>query len=620
MDNLDYGVIGNCMSAALVSRRGAMDWACLPNFESPSVFARLLDADRGGYFAIEPTAQEYETEQRYLDRTNVLVTTFRAGRQAWEIIDFMPRYKPENGGYHCPPEIVRLVRTIRGKPTVRVRYDPRLRYAQYRTQTEVQHEYIKSFTTAGNYESLYLYTDLDMRKVAAGDPIRLEGQHYFLISYNQKILRPDLDDIRLEYERTKVYWMNWVAKANPIVHYEDAVVRSSLVLKLLAYQKTGAILAAITTSLPETIGDVRNWDYRYCWVRDASMTINILNRLGHANVARRFLQFILDIVPYKDEKIQIVYGIHGQKRLQERTLDWLAGYRDSRPVRVGNAAYLQKQNDIYGVLVDVIHQYLSLYRNTLDNCEDLWTVVRTLVRHVQNNWTRTDRGIWEFRSERKNFTFSKVLCWVATDRGARIAEQFGKRAYAREWRRLGARIRRDIMHKGWHPQRGAFTQAYGEEHLDASNLLMEHYHFLSPKDPHYVKTVHQTYKELCVDGLMYRYRNRDDFGLPKASFVVCTFWMIRALWRIGDRDRAREMLENVLAHSNHLGLFSEDLDFTTKRLLGNFPQGYSHLALVDTALALDGAEDRQARKTAILGRQVPGPAPEGGPQWEAKSG
>ena len=372
--------------------------------------------------------------------------------------------------------------------------------------------------------------------------------------------------------------------------YREEIIRSSLVLKLLTYQKSGAILAAVTTSLPEAIGEVRNWDYRFCWIRDASMVISVLTNLGHYSSAERFLKFILNVIAYKDEKIQIMYGIRGEKILKERELPWLEGYEGSKPVRVGNAAYLQKQNDIYGVLIDVIHHYFKLFRNTLAISEELWTVVRALVWTVRTTWCEPDRGIWEYRNREEHFTFSKMLCWVALDRGVKIAELLGKKATAAEWALTRDTIKRDILSKGWNEELQAFTQYYGGDGLDAANLLMADYGFLATDDPRYVQTVRQTQAILSKDGLMYRYRSCDDFGEPSSSFTVCSFWMIKSLFLIGERAEAEEMFQRLLGYGNHLGLFSEDLDFTTKRLLGNFPQAYSHLALIDTAIILSGQD------------------------------
>jgi len=585
MNNLDYGIIGNCKSAALIDRYGSIDWCCLPDFDSSSIFARILDSQKGGSFRIEPVG-EYKIDQKYIDKTNILVTKFTGAENAFEVIDFMPRYRTEDGSYHCPPDVIRYVRHISGRPKVRFIFEPKPAYAQYGTRVEVTDEFIKHLTVKGPYESIYLYTDLPFKEVVDSAPLYIEQDCFLVLSYNQKLFKPDFNWVQLEFERTKVYWLGWVAKTKVFTPYQKQVERSSLVLKLLAYQKTGAILAAVTTSIPETIGDVRNWDYRYCWIRDASMTINTLTKMGHYNVAKRFLQFILDIVPYKDERIQILYSINHRRRLTERELTWLEGYENSKPVRVGNAAVKQKQNDIYGVLLDAIYQSLIVFHHTLNNKDDIWTVVRTLARHVRNNWKKLDSSIWEFRTEQKHFTFSKILCWVAMDRAARIAVFFEKKNDATSFAYLRDQIRTDILKKGCDPVTGALTQFYGSSSMDAANLLAQQYGFLSSKDPVYINTVQHTFETLCKDGLMYRYTTPDDFGLPKSSFTVCTFWMIKSLYLTGQEEKAIEMFENVLQCSNHVGLFSEDIDFSSKRLLGNFPQGYSHIALIDTALTI----------------------------------
>lgn len=585
MNNLNYGIIGNCKSAALIDRTGSIDWCCLPNFDSPSIFARILDRQNGGCFRIEPIG-EYRIEQEYINKTNILVTKYSCSEHAFELIDFMPRYKTEDGIYHCPPDIIRYIRHLFGKPELRVHYQPRPAYAQHPTRLEIADEFIKHLTLKGQYESVYLYTDLSFEAVANSQRITIERDSFLMLSYNQKLIRPDLDWIQLEFERTKVYWLGWVAKTKVFTHYQKEVERSSLVLKLLAYQKTGAILAAVTTSLPETIGGVRNWDYRYCWIRDASMTISTLARLGHFNVAKRFLQFILDIVPYKDENIQILYPLDHRGRLVERELPWLAGYENSKPVRIGNAAVEQRQNDIYGVLLDAIYQSLMIFHHTLNNKDDIWTVVRTLARHVRHNWQKLDSSIWEFRTEQKHYTFSKILCWVAMDRAARIAHFFQKKADAESFAGTRDEMKIDILKKGCDPTTQMLTQFYGGTSMDASNLLSQQYGFLSHKDPIYINTVLKSFEELCKDGLMYRYKTPDDFGVPQSSFTICTFWMIKSLYLVGREKQAAEMFDQILQYSNHVGLFSEDIDFSTKRLLGNFPQGYSHIALIDTALTL----------------------------------
>lgn len=590
MTNLNYGVIGNGQSAALISESGSIDWCCLPAFDSPSVFARILDTDRGGHFGIEMKG-ETKITQRYLSRTNILVTTFTSGEDAFEVYDFMPRHKHSGNGYICPPDLIRYIVRLSGNPQICIDYQPKLSYSQPETVTKVHSEYLKSVTAGQPYESLFLYSDCDLESIRSSDYFNLEEECFFWMSYNEKIVNPDLHHVRLEFERTKVYWMDWVSESRASGPWSDLIERSALVLKLLAYQKTGAVLAAVTTSLPEEIGSTRNWDYRFCWLRDASMIIKVFTQLGHYRVGSRFLQFVLDVIAYKDDKVQIMYGIDGQRELKEKELTSLAGYEGSAPVRVGNAAYKQKQNDIYGLVMDTIYQRLADHPESVENIEGIWTVVRSLVRHVEQNWKHRDAGIWEIRGGKRHFVFSKLLCWVAIDRAIKIADYLGKDQYIETWSTLRETIHADVLNKGWSDRLQAFTQSYGDDQLDAANLLMEHYGFIEATDPRYMNTVNLTYEKLCHKGLMYRYMNTDDFGKPTTSFTVCTFWMIKSLHRIGRSELAKEMFEELLGNANHLGLFSEDMDFSTKRLLGNFPQGYSHLALIDTALTLMNGED-----------------------------
>ncbi|MBN1575526.1 MAG: glycoside hydrolase family 15 protein [Chitinispirillaceae bacterium] len=589
MDNLDYGIIGNCMSAALVSREATLEWLCLPFFDSSSVFASILDKKRGGHFHIG--SDDTKTiSQKYMRYTNLLSTVVETGRGTYEIVDFMPRYRHENGEYHCPPDVIRYLRLRSGTPSLRVDYRPRLDYGAGETTSVRYDHFIKSTSTHGCYESMYLYTSLDHDAVYEGLPIPLTEDAFFLVSYNQKIAPLTNDYIALEYQRTKAYWMNWASHSTfSVSRYHDEIIRSLLVLKLLSFQPTGAILAAATTSLPEAIGEVRNWDYRYCWIRDASMAISTLARLGHENVSKRFMRFILDIVPYKDEKIQIMYGIRGEKQLDEYILDHLSGYENSRPVRVGNAAFHQKQNDIYGVLLDIILYTLQHFTLIPAEKERLWTVVRSVVRMVSNSWMQPDRGIWEYRSDPRDFLFSKLLCWCAMERGAAIADLVGApAAYARQWRETAGFIRHEIEAKGWNERQRSFTQFFGSDHYDATALLLEPYGFLDAHDQRYIATVRAVEANLCENGLMLRYRNEDDFGKPTSSFTICNFWMINALFKTGDREKARLMFERVLSAGNHVGLFSEDIDMRSGRLLGNFPQAYSHLALIESILLLYG--------------------------------
>jgi GH15 family glucan-1,4-alpha-glucosidase len=598
MKNLNYGIIGNCRSAALVSDKGAIEWCCLPEFDSASVFAKILDQEIGGSFEIQVT-DDYTITQKYIPNTSIVVSTFSNGTDAFEINDFMPRYRKEKGGYMAPPEIIRYIKKLSGNPSFRVIYDPRLDYASGVTSSYVKENHIVSLTGTIKFDSLFLYSNLDLESIANGNEITLKGDGYLLMAYNEKIFIPTLTKINLEFERTKTYWLSWSDKTTEYKKYNEQIVRSAITLKLLSYEKTGAVLAAATTSLPETIGEVRNWDYRFCWIRDASMVVKVISELGHKKLAKDYLQFIIDLVPNKDEKLQIMYGINKEKKLTEETLDHLSGYMGSKPVRIGNAAYSQRQNDIYGILMDVIHQQLITFSNDTENGEELWNITKGIVWVVNKHWQEPDKGIWEFRTEERHFTFSKILCWTAIDRAIKVARILGKKHKAEKWEPLAAAIKNDIMENAWNESVQAFTQSYGSNDLDTSVLLMESYGFIEAMDLKYVATVKAIERDLSNDGLLYRYKNKDDFGLPSSSFTICTFWFINSLYKIGEEKKAEKLFEQLLSYSNHLGLFSEDIDFKTKRLLGNFPQAYSHLALIETAINLSRITNEEVVLDAI---------------------
>ena len=439
MDNLDYGIIGNCKSCALVSKTGSLDWCCLPAFDSAAVFAKILDEQKGGSFEFK-VSDDYNISQEYLWETNILSTVFDNGEDAFQLIDFMPRYPRDDGSYYSPPDIIRFLRLLKGKPKFKVIYNPRLDFAREETHNENKGNYIKSYTVEGKYDSLFFYSNLDLDDILQQREITLTGNAYCLIGYHEKLITQSLDRSYLKFQRTKTYWMNWSEKTTRYSHYSNEIMRSALVLKLLSYKKSGAVLAAATTSLPETIGEERNWDYRFCWIRDASMVIKVMAGLGHVKSAREFLQFIIDIIPDKDEKIQIMYGIDGQKELTEHILDHLSGYKGSYPVRTGNAAYIQKQNDIYGILMEVIYQQFLQFETSLENSEELWTVVRGIVMIVEENWQKPDKGIWELRTEDRHFVFSKLLCWVAVDRAIKIGEVLRMGINDTHWKTLRASV------------------------------------------------------------------------------------------------------------------------------------------------------------------------------------
>ena len=590
MKNLNYGVIGNCRSAALISEHGNIEWMCLPAFDSSSIFAQILDEKKGGNFGIIPKSVQ-NIQQSYISRTNILVTRFTCDDGIFEINDFMPRYRQEdNGSLHSPPDLIRFFKFISGEPEFVIDYNPQLEYAQHATRSIIEENYIKSVTEKGTYDSLYIYSSFNLGSILNKTPVKLRKDEFCLISYNQKLLPQNVRRSQLKLELTKVYWLTWAERTTSYKKYEEEIIRSALTLKMLSYDKSGAILAALTTSLPETIGEERNWDYRFCWIRDASMVVKIMTSLGHFKMPKRYLNFIIDIMPDKDEKIQIMYGIRGEKKLTEHELTHLSGYENSFPVRIGNAAYKQKQNDIYGILLDVIYQHFELYPVSLEHGEELWTIVRNIVKMVDENWKKPDRGIWEIRSENKHFTFSKVLCWVSVDRAVKIAQLLKRDLYIQPWTKLREKIRIDIYNNAWSDKKNSYVQAYGFEDLDASVLLMETYGFISANDQRFISTVLAIQKDLEYNGLMYRYKNKDDFGTPKSAFTICSFWLANSLYKIGHKKEAIEKFHNLINYSNHLGLFSEDLDFETKRMLGNFPQAYSHLALIETALTISNGE------------------------------
>ena len=582
-DSLNLGIIGNCKSAALINEDSSIDWCCLPQFDSPSVFGKILDEKIGGNFKVE-CDESYRITQSYITDTCILCTRFSNGSDAFELLDFMPRFKKEDGIFYSPPEIVRIFKHLSGTPAFRVIYDPRLEYAIGETKNYVKDNFIVSIVDDKHYDTLFLYTDLEKDNILSGAEIQLNKDHFVTVSYNEKIKVPNLQQTQFEFERTKVYWLNWCHKTPTFSTYNQEILRSAMTLKLMTYEKTGAVLAAATTSLPETIGEVRNWDYRFCWIRDASMVIKVIAKLGHNQIVKNFIRYIIDLIPDKNEKLQIMYGINGEKMLTEEILDHLDGYKGSRPVRIGNAAFTQKQNDIYGILMDVIHYQIESYPEDDDRHEELWSIVKSIVWVVKNNWQSPDKGIWEFRQEDRHFTFSKLLCWVAVDRAIKISNLIQGGKSVDKWMVLRDEIHQDIMTHAWHEGKQTFTQSYHSDYLDASVLLMEYYGFINAKDEKYVQTVKAIEKELMHEGLLYRYKNEDDFGLPSSSFTVCTFWFINSLFQIGEEEKSKALFDELLSHSNHLGLFSEDIDFESKRLLGNFPQAYSHLALIDNAL------------------------------------
>ena len=588
-NNLNYGVIGNCRTAALISERGSIEWLCFPDFDSPSVFAALLDRTKGGSFGFD-VPDGYAVRQSYVPHTNILSTRFASDEGEFEVLDYMPCYRSFEKEHYLPAELYRYIRFVKGRPRFRIRYDPAPNYAQGEVRIRRTAGFIESYSSADNKDRQYLYSSIPLQAVAGREEIRLEKDEFLLLSYNEKVIPIDIEREKIEYCRTLVYWLNWTNRTRQYTCYNEVVERSMLVLKLLSYYN-GAMLAALTTSLPETVGGVRNWDYRFCWLRDASMSIETMFRVGHTGAARRFMKFIQSSFMSRHD-YQIMYGIRGERKLTEVILEHLDGYKGSKPVRIGNDAYHQKQNDSFGYLMDLVWQYYRLMPGTLDEIEDMWEMVKSILATVAEEWRNPDKGIWEIRGEEQHFVSSKVMCWVALDRGARIAAKLGKEEFAARWREEAEAIRRDVMEHGWKSEIQSFSQAYGNLALDSSLLLMEPYGFIAANDPHYRKTVEAVRKALFRKGLMYRYNSEDDFGVPSSAFTMCTFWLIRALFVTGQRNEAKTLFSQVLRYGNHLGLFSEHLDFDTKEQLGNIPQAYSHLANVNTALLFAEEKER----------------------------
>jgi GH15 family glucan-1,4-alpha-glucosidase len=588
MKNYDsYCIIGNCTTAALISSDCSIEWLCLPFFDSPSLFARILDEEKGGYFKISGV-DTVKTYQSYIYRTNILKTVFETKHGIFEIRDYMPRFHTFQGQVYYPPEIHRNIRVISGIPQIIVEFKPMPNYALGEPRYILGENCVEVISEKGDYDNYFLYTNLDTRKVIEGVPIELKESSFFLLSYHEKLQDLNLHKIYVEYEKTKSYWLDWVLRTELPEKHLEMVIRSMLTLKLLTYDRTGAVIAAPTTSLPEIIGRDRNWDYRFCWVRDASMIIDLYVRMGHLQLATRYIHFILNRMLLKHDNIAVLYGINGEKELTEIELEHLNGYESSRPVRIGNDAWRQKQNDVYGELMETIYAYFFInHRTQMYLEEELWTVVCSLVKYIEDVWKEPDCGIWERRDSPKHYVHSKMMSWVALDRAGKIARFVGKMEYAQRCQEFAVQIKEDILTKGWNQDMQSFVMYYGAAELDASALLMLHYGFLDRKDPRMISTVKQIYKHLVKNDFVFRYMEPDGLGSPENAFIVCTFWMINALYLIGEEQKARQMFENMLTCANPSGLFSEHIEVTTHRLTGNFPQGYSHLAFIQTVLLLE---------------------------------
>jgi len=601
----NYGLIGNMRTAALVGMNGSIDWLCLPRFDSPSVFGAILDDVKGGRFQIAPAVEVSRHKQFYWPDTNVLVTRFLHPDGIAELIDFMPVPQP---GDECEHQLIRRVHVVTGKLSFRVECRPAFDYA--RAVHITRHDDC-GVRFEGADVALVLATavelDIDSTGGAVGEfALKAGEERTFILQMvppgSQPTQCPTPMGVAALFQRTVDYWQRWLKRCTYTGRWRDQVYRSALALKLMIYEPTGAVVAAPTTSLPEGIGGVRNWDYRYTWIRDNAFTLYALLRIGFTEEAVRFKDWLRD--RWRDDApdctgpLGLMYAIDGKSELDEYELPHLDGYRGSKPVRVGNGAHGQLQLDIYGELMDAV--YLSNKYASPIGYDD-WARLRRMVDWVAANWQRPDEGIWEVRGGRRDFVYSRVLCWVALDRGLRLADKRSLPADRATWMAARDAILEEVMTKGWSEDKQAFVQAYGSDALDASVLLMPLVFFIAPNDPRMLKTldairVPLTAGGLAADGLVYRYDpTLAPDGLPgtEGTFNMCSFWLIEALTRAGQSDpkilaEARLRFEQMLGYANHLGLYAEQTG-PSGEALGNFPQAFTHLGLISAAVNLDRA-------------------------------
>ena len=600
----NHGIIGDMHTIALVAVDGTIDWFCFPHFDSPSVFGSILDDKKGGYFRISPVPQDgIKRKQFYWPDSNVLITRFFSADGVGQVSDFMPvGLSPESQGRH---QIVRGVRVMRGDMNFRLECYPAFNYARDRHTVEVK-EGGACFHTPS--VSLGLSTSRRLKRDGTGVTLEFtltEGeQAHFVFGKVDK--GGDAHTLLGEQQaldlatKTVDYWRHWLGQCTYRGRWRETVYRSALALKLLTFKPTGAIVAAATTSLPEDLGGERNWDYRYTWMRDAAFTLYGLLRIGFTEEAREFMHWLEarchELDP--DGSLQVMYGLDGRHELTEETLDHLDGYMGSKPVRIGNGAYNQLQLDIYGELMDSVYLY-NKYGSPISY--DLWIHLRRLINWVCDNWQRKDEGIWEVRGGQQHFVYSKLMCWVAVDRALRLADKRSFPADWEHWLAVRDEIYEEIMTKGWNQERQAFVQRYGSHSLDASNLMMSLVFFLSPSDPRNLKTLDAIMQPpekggLLSNSLVYRYNiveTEDGLSGDEGTFNICTFWLVEALTRAGRTDRrrldqARVMFEEMLGYANHVGLYAEETGHSGEAL-GNFPQAFTHLALISAAFNLDRA-------------------------------
>ncbi len=587
MNNLDLAVIGNCAYAALIDQQANVVWACLPRLDGDPVFCSLLEptgdnADHG-FFAVD-LANFSHSEQRYLHNSAILTTQlYDSQGGAVEITDFAPRFKQFDRIFR-PAMMVRHIRPLAGEPRVTIKLRPTGNYGAWQPDVTRGSNHVRYVTPEA---TLRLTTDAPPSYIAEEISFVLEQPITMLFGPDES-LRDSVKKVGRDFfESTREYWREWTRYLSIPFEWQAEVIRAAVTLKLCAQEETGGIVAAVTTSIPEAAGSERNWDYRFCWLRDAYFAVNALNRLGATRTMEDYLTYITNIIAgIPNGELQPVYGVMLEAKLIERQVESLAGYRGTGPVRVGNEAYVQVQNDVYGSVILALSQIFFDRRLENPGGKVLFERLERLGNQAVARYDTPDAGPWELRGSQKVHTFSSVMCWAAADRLARIAVQMELPGRAEYWRSAADTMHKTICAKAWHPEVKAFTDSFGGRDLDAGMLLLHELGFLAADDPRFVATVEAVGKHLKRGDYVFRYIEADDFGEPEHAFNICTFWYIDALAAIGRTDEARHLFENMLGHRNHLGLLSEHIDIKTGEHWGNFPQSYSMVGLISSAMRL----------------------------------
>lgn len=581
--NLELGVIGNCQIAGLIDAQGSLIWACIPRFDAEPAFSRLVDTRDHGHFSIK-LQDQCDATQSYRHNTAVLCTelTDRSGG-VLRITDFCPRFR-QYGRYYRPVMIIRRVEVVRGNPVIRTRLRPSMGWDGGRPATTRGSNHVRFMRRD---QVLRVTTDAPLTHVLDETPFMVDGTLTFVLGPDESV-KESVDAMGRRFlELTETYWREWTRSLAIPFEWQREVIRAAITLKLSAYEDTGAVIAAFTTSIPEAAGTQRNWDYRYCWLRDAFFTVHALNRLGATRTMEGFLRYIINLVAAGGEpSLQPLYGIGGERRIDEETADALAGYRGMGPVRVGNAAYHQQQHDVYGTVVLAATQAFFDERLERPGDRSLYHRLCALGEQAARLYDQPDAGIWEYRGRARVHTYSAMMCWAACDRLRRIADRLGLDAEARRWKEQAASMHQRITAEAWNEERNAFTETFGGDTMDASLLLMHELGFLAADDPRFVSTVEAIEQDLRRGDHLFRYAAEDDFGYPENAFNICTFWFVDALHAIGRGDEARQIFCKMLEHRTRLGLLSEDLDPHTGELWGNFPQTYSMVGLINAAMHL----------------------------------